>query len=315
MLYYISLSGWRGRGRGEMADGRMLKKAISTSRRLADLKTDSARMLYTWIIPHLDVEGRFYADPDMIKGAIVPRVKDFDEQKIQECLTDMADVGLILLYIVDGDIYLQLRKFEDHQNIKKDREAPSKIPSPINTNSGVDQENSGVDQELVRRTQTEDKRREGKLREGKERECEGKPETLKEPLEEKPQDPKPQPPKPGNGNGRHENEEDLKEMASVIDQIKTKYPDVWYQRQVVLFLECHFRGSHPKAMIHCLRSLLNNPKTVPNPKPYLEAALAIEGPKHNAADYIKEAQDKKRGLMPIGQLMQMIQSHGGAANV
>ena len=108
----------------------MLKKAISTSRRLADLKTDSARMLYTWIIPHLDVEGRFYADSAMVKGAVVPRIKSFSETKIAECLQDMAAVGLIMLYTVDGDSYLQLRKFEDHQNLRKDRESPSVIPAP-----------------------------------------------------------------------------------------------------------------------------------------------------------------------------------------
>jgi hypothetical protein len=114
-----------------MAEGRMLKKAISMSRRLADLKTDSARMLYTWIIPHLDVEGRFYANPEMIKGSVVPRVKDFDEAKIQDCLTDMANVGLIILYKIDGDLYLQLRKFKDHQKLRPKREAKSIIPSPL----------------------------------------------------------------------------------------------------------------------------------------------------------------------------------------
>lgn len=155
-----------------MAEGRMLKKAISTSRRLADLQTDSARMLYTWIIPHLDVEGRFYADPLMIKGAIVPRIKTFTEAKISECIKDMAMVGLIVLYRVDGDNYLQLRKFEDHQNIKKEREAPSKIPAPeegMVENSGVDQENSGVDQEQIRSCTAQDKIREVKIREEKER--------------------------------------------------------------------------------------------------------------------------------------------------
>lgn len=149
-----------------MAEGRMLKKAISTSRRLADLQTDSARMLYTWIIPHLDVEGRFYADPAMIKGAIVPRIKTFTETKINECIRDMADVGLIILYGVDGDNYLQLRKFEDHQNIKKEREAPSKIPAPsknITINSGPTPENSGPTQEQIQNSTAQDKIREVKI--------------------------------------------------------------------------------------------------------------------------------------------------------
>jgi hypothetical protein len=148
-----------------MADGRMLKRAISTSRRLADLKTDSARMLYTWIIPHLDIEGRFYADPAMVKGSVVPRIKSFTEAKIGECLSDMAAVGLIYLYKIDGDNYLHLRKFEDHQNLRPGKEAKSIIPSPpISDNSGptpaVLPDNSGP-------TPAEDKIREDKIREDK----------------------------------------------------------------------------------------------------------------------------------------------------
>ena len=114
-----------------MADGRMLKRAVSTSRRLADLKTDSARLLYTWIIPHLDIEGRFYADPAMVKGSVVPRIKSFTEAKIEECLADMAAVGLITLYTVDSDRYLQLRKFKDHQNLRTNKEAKSIIPPSL----------------------------------------------------------------------------------------------------------------------------------------------------------------------------------------
>ena len=114
-----------------MATGRMLKKNISESRRLSELKTDSARMLWTWIIPYLDVEGRFHAAPDMIKGKVVPRLKTFTEENIQEYLNDMNDVGLIQLYEADGDIYLQFRKFDEHQtNLRKDREMPPSIPAP-----------------------------------------------------------------------------------------------------------------------------------------------------------------------------------------
>lgn len=111
-----------------MADGRMLKRAVSQSRRLSNLKNDSHRLLYTWLIPFLDVEGRYFASPDVIKGSIVPRLKHFNEKNIQEALGDMADNELILLYQYDGEQYLQLRKFNDHQYLNKAREADSKIP-------------------------------------------------------------------------------------------------------------------------------------------------------------------------------------------
>ena len=135
-----------------MAEGRMLKKVISESRRLADLKTDSGRMLYTWIIPHLDIEGRLNASADMIKGKVVPRLNHFDKTLINECLEDMNRVGLVTLYEFDGDRYLQLRKFQEHQTLRPSKEAKSIIPP------GQVQDKSGL-------APGKEKRRERKRRE------------------------------------------------------------------------------------------------------------------------------------------------------
>jgi len=108
----------------------MLKRAISDSRRLSELKTDSARLLWTWILPYLDVEGKYHADPDLIKGKIVPRLKTFTPKNINEYLEDMAGVGLVVLYEHDGDKYLQFRNFQEFQNLRENREGKSKIPNP-----------------------------------------------------------------------------------------------------------------------------------------------------------------------------------------
>lgn len=127
-----------------MAEGRMLKRNISESRRLAALKTDAARLLWTWIIPFLDSEGRFFSTSDMIKGRVVPRLFTFTHRNIPTYIADMARVGLILLYEVDGEKLLQYRKFDVFQKIKKDREsAPLPAPSTpdlLRINSRVDQD-------------------------------------------------------------------------------------------------------------------------------------------------------------------------------
>ena len=104
-----------------MAEGRMLKKIISTSKKLANLKSDSARLLYTWLLPHLDVEGRFSADPNIVKGYVVPRLK-MSTKKIAEYLDDMVINGLIILYEKNSDKYLQLNKFKDFQILRENRE-------------------------------------------------------------------------------------------------------------------------------------------------------------------------------------------------
>ncbi len=113
-----------------MAEGRMLKKLVSTSRKLASLQTDSARLLWTWILPHADIAGRFSAEPDVIKGYIVPRLKKMTPPKIWKYLLDMAECKLIILYKVNGDSYLEVVKFHKFQSLRADREAGSEIPPP-----------------------------------------------------------------------------------------------------------------------------------------------------------------------------------------
>ncbi len=50
---------------------------------------------------------------------------------IETYLEDMVNVDLIILYEIDGDRFLQFRKFENHQILRKDREAESEIPEPF----------------------------------------------------------------------------------------------------------------------------------------------------------------------------------------
>lgn len=112
-----------------MAEGRMLKKRISRSKKFASLKSDRARMLYLMIYPHTDVKGRMEADPDLIKSQVVPRLS-LSERQIMEYLQDMASTGLILLWRENGDLYLEITRFEDFQSLREDREAPSTIHDP-----------------------------------------------------------------------------------------------------------------------------------------------------------------------------------------
>lgn len=113
-----------------MADGRMLKKVVSDSKKLAELKSDSARLLWTWILPYLDIEGRYYADPDIIKGKVVPRLKTFNAENIAKYLNEMNDIGLIVLFEHEDEKYLEYRNFKEFQNLRESKEAKSKIPPP-----------------------------------------------------------------------------------------------------------------------------------------------------------------------------------------
>jgi hypothetical protein len=137
-----------------VAKGRMLNKKISYDEGVAKLSLE-ATLLYTWIIPHLDVKGRTYGDPNILKG-IVPYIKQLTIPKIEKCLEEMVSSGLILLY-GNGHKYLEFIGFTKNQNLNESREAESVIPAPelVQSNSCV--------------TPAKVKIREDKIREGKEK--------------------------------------------------------------------------------------------------------------------------------------------------
>jgi len=131
-----------------MPEGRMIKRVISESKKLGMLKSDSARLLYTWLIPWLDVEGRHSADPEIIKGHVFPKIKSMTTRKIKNLVLELNEARLIILYSANNELYLQFKK--TLQKIQREREAPSTIPDPkkgeiikpTHENSGVGHENS-----------------------------------------------------------------------------------------------------------------------------------------------------------------------------
>jgi len=113
-----------------MPEGRMLKKRISESKKLALLNSDSWRLLYTWLIHSLDIEGRHSADPEIIKGRIFPKCKDWGIKKINNGLKALNNAHLIILFESNGETYLQFTK--TLQKLYENRESPSTIPAPEN---------------------------------------------------------------------------------------------------------------------------------------------------------------------------------------
>jgi len=114
----------------------MIKKEIHRSKKLAALISDAHRMLYLMIYPHVDVDGRFSADPADIKLECVPLIERTGKTTIAGALVDMADKGLINLYPdpEDGETwFLEITRFHDFQSLRRNREAPSRIPA---NNSG-----------------------------------------------------------------------------------------------------------------------------------------------------------------------------------
>ena len=112
-----------------MARGRFISKEICLNEKVDNLSSDTARLLFTWLIPHLDCEGRMYADPQIFKSIVAPR-RNYSISKIKKCLMEFENCGLIIMYQVDGNEYLLCPNFKKHQpGLQKDKESQSQIPA------------------------------------------------------------------------------------------------------------------------------------------------------------------------------------------
>ena len=108
---------------------------------MAGLSSDTVRLLYTWMLSHLDVNGNFYADPVMVNNLVFTRL-GHSVKTISTALDELSDKRLIVRYQINGEAYLNYPDFLEKQlNVRPLREGvpdiPELTPESLQTNSGV----------------------------------------------------------------------------------------------------------------------------------------------------------------------------------
>jgi len=147
-----------------MARGRMINKKICNSR-VVDELPESAQLLYTWLIPHLDCNGCFYGSAQMIKSLVFPR-KNYSKTKIENWLKLMENSRgtenspLIVRYFVNGEQYLFMPGFKGEQiGLRYDKETPD-FPTFDGKNTETIRQKGGVSRrevEVETKVEVEDK--------------------------------------------------------------------------------------------------------------------------------------------------------------
>ena len=105
---------------------RIIKESIRTSKTV-NAMSDFQFRLWTYMITYVDDYGRGSADPELLKGFVFPRRKGVTESTIEKTLAELANLGSIHLYEVDGESYLCFPNWSDHQRIQQKK---SKFPEP-----------------------------------------------------------------------------------------------------------------------------------------------------------------------------------------
>jgi len=133
-----------------MANGRFVTNSICADKKINQLLDDTSRLAFTWLVTFADCEGRTYGDPAVVRSMLFPRRQDVTIEQMEAYIQSWSDNEMIIWYEANGDKWIWFRNFDKHQTgLRKDREAPSKIPPPpmrkqsedtadlLRTNSGL----------------------------------------------------------------------------------------------------------------------------------------------------------------------------------
>lgn len=105
---------------------RIIKESIRTSKTINSL-SDFQFRLWVYLITYVDDYGRGSADSELLKGFVFPRRKRVSESDIKNALAELAGMGCIILYEVDGESYFYFPNWGEHQRIQTKK---SKYPAP-----------------------------------------------------------------------------------------------------------------------------------------------------------------------------------------
>lgn len=87
-----------------------------------------ARLTWIGLWTYVDDDGRCKDNARLIKGHVWPLEDEVTAKEVEKDLTELSSTNRILRYEVNGERFLEIRKWRDHQRIAKPTR--SKLPAP-----------------------------------------------------------------------------------------------------------------------------------------------------------------------------------------
>jgi len=121
------------------ANGRMLRKTISESKKFASLSSE-AGVLFCLLIPHFNSHGKMPGGPGYIKDEIAPFIEYFTYQNLPDYLQEISDKTNVKWFEHDGRRWLHSLNFlSEHQDLRQDKLGDDDLPGYVE--NGVEPEN------------------------------------------------------------------------------------------------------------------------------------------------------------------------------
>lgn len=148
-----------------MPNKRMIHTKIWVSKQVNSLKP-LERLLYIGMITMADDDGRLRGDGVYLRHNFFPFDK-IGPIKVERMRDRIEEVGLIIVYEVNDNVYISHPKWNDHQTLKKDRYKTYGFPPPPGDNTETDAEQSDPQDKEREEIIREVKKNKEKISEGK----------------------------------------------------------------------------------------------------------------------------------------------------
>lgn len=116
--------------------GRMIRKTISRSQKIASLSKESM-VLFVMLIPHFSSHGKMNGSPHFIKGEVVPLIDWLSIPVIERCLNEISEKTNVKWFKFKGLHYLHSVKWAEHQELRADRLGNDDMPDYSWTTPGL----------------------------------------------------------------------------------------------------------------------------------------------------------------------------------
>lgn len=167
----------------------MIHGDIAEDRKINSV-SEGAETLFFRLLAKTDDFGRYFGDPDLLRGKIYPRRPELSVRDIEGRLVELVTKRLLTFYEANEDFFVQFRGFEKRQSFRKDVKRKARFPEPpsrwgveasvelVTNTFGLE---TGRDEDERDRDDSSPERiRPSPVREGKEREGKGRKENSRE---------------------------------------------------------------------------------------------------------------------------------------
>lgn len=121
------------------ARGRMIRRSISESKKIASLSPEAA-VLFVMLIPHLNAHGKMPGGPGVVKDEVVPLIPYISYETTPGLLREISEKTNLKWFRQGARWWIHALDFHDHQDLRADKLGSDDLPSWVEVEESLSDE-------------------------------------------------------------------------------------------------------------------------------------------------------------------------------